>query len=261
MKTRSASIFWVFTSSIFRWGKNSHRKGAQWATARLQDQYHTERDSHETTPASPQGTNQEVRNAHTTRRASSASTLSLRDGHGTPLVSARRSFTQMDSYLFHLLWQWGKRRHPNKSGAWRAKTSCHPEQGRWQFASSERSLRLHRQTPIKRYVKVQGTKSPFDGDWIYWTKRQGSHPETPPKMAYLLKSQKGKGALSVDSGSKMEIGWKLTIVFLLPSGVRTSMSISNFCIDIATIKRLLPMGCWWSEVLMTTAKRLRSRMR
>jgi RNA-directed DNA polymerase len=127
-------------------------------------------------------------------------------------VSAKRSFTHMDTYLFHLLWQWGKRRHPNKSATWRAKNYWHPERGRWQFASSEGSLRLHRHTPITRYVKVQGTKSPFDGDWIYWTKRQGKHPETPPKMASLLKRQKGCCAscgLSFKDGDRLEIDHRL----------------------------------------------------
>ena len=107
-------------------------------------------------------------------------------------VCAKRCFTRMDTSLFQQLWQWSKRRHPNKSAKWRATTYWHPEQGKWQFATKDCSLRLHRMTPIKRHVKVQGTKSPFDGNWIYWTKRQGNHPETPPKMAYLLKRQQGK---------------------------------------------------------------------
>lgn len=107
-------------------------------------------------------------------------------------VCAKRSFTRMDTSLFQLLWQWGRRRHPNKSAKWRAKTYWHPERGKWQFAAQGCALRLHRMTPIKRHVKVQGTKSPFDGNWIYWTNRQGTHPETPPKMAYLLKRQRGK---------------------------------------------------------------------
>lgn len=76
-------------------------------------------------------------------------------------VCAKRCFTQMDTYLFQALWQWSKRRHPNKSAKWRAKTYWHPEQGKWQFACPECSLRLHRMTPIKRHVKVQGATSPF----------------------------------------------------------------------------------------------------
>src|SRR5260221_13130767 len=85
--------------------------------------------------------------------------------------------------------------------------------------------------------------------------------QKPRRRWRICSRDKKEVVLSVDSVSKMEIGWKLTIVYLLPSGVRTSMSISNFCIDIATIKRLLPMVRWRSEVLMTTAKRLRSGMR
>ena len=123
-------------------------------------------------------------------------------------VCAKRCFTRMDTYLFQMLWQWSKRRHPNKSAKWRAKTYWHPERGKWQFATKDCSLRLHRMTPIKRHVKVQGTKSPFDGNWIYWTKRQGNHPETPPKMADLLKRQKGKCAqcgLYFKDGDLLEI--------------------------------------------------------
>jgi RNA-directed DNA polymerase len=123
-------------------------------------------------------------------------------------VCAKRCFTRMDTYLFQMLWQWSRRRHPNKSAKWRAKTYWHPEQGKWQFATKDCSLWLHRKTSIKRHVKVQGTKSPFDGNWIYWTKRQGNHPETPPKMASLLKSQKGKCArcnLYLKDGDELEV--------------------------------------------------------
>jgi len=131
-------------------------------------------------------------------------------------VCAKRCFTQMDTYLFQMLWQWSKRRHPNKSAKWRAKAYWHPEQGKWQFATKDCSLRLHRMTPIKRHVKVQGTKSPFDGNWIYWTKRQGNHPETPPKMAYLIKNQKGKCA---QCGLYLKDGDLLEIDHLIPKSL------------------------------------------
>src|SRR6266700_2977769 len=51
-------------------------------------------------------------------------------------VCAKRCFTQMDTYLFQTLWQWSKRRHPNTSAKWRAKPYWHPEQGKWQFATT-----------------------------------------------------------------------------------------------------------------------------
>lgn len=47
----------------------------------------------------------------------------------------------------------------------------------------------------RNYVKVQGDKSPYDGNLIYWSSRLGEHPEMPTRKAYLLKQQKGKCAL------------------------------------------------------------------
>jgi RNA-directed DNA polymerase len=129
-------------------------------------------------------------------------------------VCAKRCFTQLDTYLFQMLWQWSTRRHPNKSAKWRAKTYWHPEQGKWQFATKDCSLRLHRMTPIKRHVKVQGTKSPFDGNWLYWTKRQGSHPDMPPKTAYLFKRQQGKCTqcnLSFKDGDQVEVDHRIPV--------------------------------------------------
>jgi RNA-directed DNA polymerase len=123
-------------------------------------------------------------------------------------VCAKRCYGQMDTYLFQQLWQWSKRRHPNTSGKWRASRYWHPDQGPWHFATEQGALKLHRMTPIKRHVKVQAKKSPFDGNWIYWTRRQGTHPETPPKMAVLLRKQQGKCAwcnLFLKDGDLLEI--------------------------------------------------------
>ena len=163
----------------------------------------------------------------------------------------------MDSYLFEQRWQWSKRRHPNKSGTWRARTYWHPEKGGWHFATEKGSLHLHRMTPIKRHVKVQGRKSPFDGDWVYWTKRQGSHPQTPPKMAYLLKKQGGRCNWCLLYFKEGNSSWKLIIAFLAPLEEQVCMSISNCCIAIAMIRKQPPMVHRRREVLLTRAKQLR----
>lgn len=55
-------------------------------------------------------------------------------------------------------------------------------------------LRLHAEHKIQRHIKVAGTKSPYDGDWPYWTKRLRRTPEISPRVAILLKTQKGKCA-------------------------------------------------------------------
>jgi RNA-directed DNA polymerase len=122
-------------------------------------------------------------------------------------VGAKRGYALMDTYLFGRLWQWAKRRHPNKSGKWRAATYWHPQRGGWHFATENQGLMHYRTMPIRRHIKVQGTKSPFDGDWLYWTKRQGAHPDAPPKVAYLLKRQQGRCAacgLYFTDGDRLE---------------------------------------------------------
>lgn len=64
---------------------------------------------------------------------------------------------------------------------------------RWRFATKEGAkLTKHSDTPIKGHIKVQGSRSPYDGDWVYWTSRMGSHPEIPTRISKLLKEQKGK---------------------------------------------------------------------
>lgn len=52
----------------------------------------------------------------------------------------------------------------------------------------------HDQTPIRRHIKVRGPKSPYDGDWRYWTTRLGRHPELYGREAFLLKQQRGRCA-------------------------------------------------------------------
>ena len=53
-------------------------------------------------------------------------------------------------------------------------------------------LYRHDKMPIRRHVKVKGTRSPYDGDFVYWATRQGKHPQVPKYIAILLKRQHGK---------------------------------------------------------------------
>ena len=66
--------------------------------------------------------------------------------------------------------------------------------GHWTFQTKD-GLRLtrHAETPIVRYVKVKGDKSPFDGDWVYWSKRMSNgYGGISPRVAKLVKRQKGR---------------------------------------------------------------------
>ena len=50
----------------------------------------------------------------------------------------------------------------------------------------------HSETPIVRHIKVQGERSPYDGDWVYWSTRMGKHPAIGKRKATLLKQQQGR---------------------------------------------------------------------
>jgi RNA-directed DNA polymerase len=46
--------------------------------------------------------------------------------------------------------------------------------------------------PYAQYIKVEGMKSPYDGDWVYWNTRMADHPETPQDIKFGITQQKGK---------------------------------------------------------------------
>jgi RNA-directed DNA polymerase len=53
-------------------------------------------------------------------------------------------------------------------------------------------LLWHTDIPIRRLVKVQGNRSPYDGDWVYWSQRSGKSPLVSTRVATLLRRQQGK---------------------------------------------------------------------
>ncbi len=109
--------------------------------------------------------------------------------------NASEAFGKADHLTFLKLWRWAKRRHHNKSHHWIANKYWHLEKGGWNFKSEDgRTLYKHKAKHIEPHIKVEGTRSPFDGDWLYWATRMGRHPELPTKHAHLLKRQHGKCA-------------------------------------------------------------------
>lgn len=110
-------------------------------------------------------------------------------------VVAKASFAKLDHRIYYRLYRWAKRRHPHKSRYWIARTYWQRDQGTWDFATKTgERLYLHTRTPITRHIKVQGTRSPYDGDWVYWTTRLHKHPDAPSRIAALLRKQKGRCA-------------------------------------------------------------------
>lgn len=110
-------------------------------------------------------------------------------------VVSKKVFSKLDHLVTKKLLRWAKRRHHHQS---RRKTVnkywVFSEKGRgWTFqAPNKRKLQWYADVPIKRHDQVAGTKSPYDGNWAYWSKRLRHYPLLTYRQLTLLKRQNGK---------------------------------------------------------------------
>ncbi len=133
-------------------------------------------------------------------------------------VVSKVSFEKLDNLVYQQLRAWSRRRHPNKSAHWRVSKYWRTVgEDRWYFSTTieNKIMRLfkYRETPIRRHIKVKGDRSPYDGDWIYWSTRRGRHPQTPTRVAKLLKQQQGKCS---DCGLYFQDKDKLEVDHIIP---------------------------------------------
>jgi RNA-directed DNA polymerase len=117
----------------------------------------------------------------------------------------------MDTMLFQKLRAWAVRRHSNKGEKWAIGKYWRIDDGEgWNFRpkDSPAALYRHARTPIKRHVKIQSERSPYDGDFIYWSVRLGNYPDCNVRIAKLLRKQKGtcwECGLYFKDGDLMEV--------------------------------------------------------
>jgi RNA-directed DNA polymerase len=108
-------------------------------------------------------------------------------------VISKQVFSPMDHCLFQALRRWTTRRHPKKSHTWVNGKYWRLEEGAWSFGTREGMwLGAYAKTAIVPHTKVKDARSPFDGDWIYWSTRLGRHPCLSDRQAFLIKRQQGK---------------------------------------------------------------------
>jgi RNA-directed DNA polymerase len=99
-------------------------------------------------------------------------------------VVSKRVFERVDSAIFTALWQWARRRHPEKSRGW-LKQKYFERQGHhnWRFfgemCDNEGTphkvwLWLANRTPIQRHVKVKGEANPYDPACVATWKAAGN---------------------------------------------------------------------------------------
>lgn len=107
---------------------------------------------------------------------------------------SKAAFHRLDYVIFHQLQRWARYRHPHKRDRWCYRRYWRKERERIRFSDGTSVLSFHQTTTVSRFVKVQNTRSPFDGDWVYWATRLGRDPAKPRRVTRLLKRQHGQCA-------------------------------------------------------------------
>lgn len=121
-------------------------------------------------------------------------------------ASSKKVFVKIDHAIFMALWQWAKRRHPNKNNRW-IKDKYFLSEGtrHWVFygeleghAGKTQRVRLlsAADTPIKRHHKIKGEANPYDPTWeIYFEERLGvkmvDNLKGKRQLLHLWKEQNG----------------------------------------------------------------------
>lgn len=122
-------------------------------------------------------------------------------------VVAKKTFKSVDHKIYEVLWQWSKRRHPNKSRYWVKNKYFKTVANRnWVFGvtaekhtdeqSKVKMLFEAAYVPIKRHIKIRGEANPFDPKWeTYFEKRSDlkmvGNLKGRRMLLYLWKEQKG----------------------------------------------------------------------
>ena len=112
-------------------------------------------------------------------------------------VISSETLKLLDHLTYLKLRRWANRRHPNKGKKWvKNKYWKSIENRNWVFSETYENeitstLINHADIKIIRHVKVRGNKSPYDGDFVYWSQRLSTYPETSTRVRTLLKKQKG----------------------------------------------------------------------
>jgi RNA-directed DNA polymerase len=77
-------------------------------------------------------------------------------------IVAKDTFSKLDSYLWEITWQWGKRRHPNKGRKWVANKYWTSEGTRnWIFKTQESELLKFSDAQIRRHSLLKLDANPY----------------------------------------------------------------------------------------------------
>jgi RNA-directed DNA polymerase len=121
-------------------------------------------------------------------------------------VASKETFSKVDHAIFCTVWQWAKRRHPNKPIKWIRKKYFQSIGGQnWIFhgeilgqGGAVQPIRLFKakSVRIERHIKIQNEANPYDPEWeTYFEKRldvkMTHHLKGKQQLLFLWKQQNG----------------------------------------------------------------------
>ncbi|CAN0362611.1 unnamed protein product, partial [Ectocarpus sp. 4 AP-2014] len=115
-------------------------------------------------------------------------------------VTSSAIFNWCNVRLYSLSSAWVRKKHPSRSRKWQNERYFHQVGPRnWVFGHFSEgkgliTLKQYTDVPIRRHVKVLGTKSPYDGKDKYWSYRTNFSPLVSANVKRLMRLQKGRCA-------------------------------------------------------------------
>jgi RNA-directed DNA polymerase len=152
---------------------------------------------------------------------------------------SKRTFRWVDHHIFSSLWQWARRRHPQKNLHWvKQRYFARRELRDWSFfadtcddAGQPIKTWLYRaySTPIKRHTKVKSGANPYDpADETYFEKREEDHLRGTFRgiatLRFLWNEQRGLCA-SCNTRITRYTGWR--VHYCVPLVMGGSRSTEN----------------------------------
>ena len=153
-------------------------------------------------------------------------------------VVAKEIFKWVDYQIWQKLWQWCKRRHPNKGRRWIKDRYFHKVGSQnWVFAvkrklsdgtTDDKKLYSAARTPIRRHVKIKAEAQPYDMAWeLYFEERNIQKVQCDlalfGRVKKLWQAQKGKCPIC-QGDFTLETGWHMHRVIPKLHGGKETLS-------------------------------------
>jgi RNA-directed DNA polymerase len=151
---------------------------------------------------------------------------------------AKAAFAKVDHEIWKTLWQWARRRHPNKTAPWTKERYFKSIGNRnWVFAANVTTpdgkpkqvrLVLATDTKIRRHVKIRGEANPFDPKLeSYFEGRLGwkmmDNLKGRRKLRYLWWDQEGK-CPNCNQKITKDTGWNIHHILPKSEGGKDNLS-------------------------------------